>query len=182
MVDHQKQVQFLPFNAINEFMRPDFRLAVVRYALQAVETGDPDQRNRLAQLTRKGVTVPGFRNSAKAPLALRVKPTAEAFEKSAPLVAAILQAWATARPELAQRVHALLAERGWEVLPVEAERAKLPGFMIHWPKGDDFETLVSAYQAAYPQATETSDEISLMAVWIGNRLPYDLDETPAEAS
>lgn len=182
MVDHQKQAQFLPFHAINEFMRSDFRLAVVRAALQAVEETVSEQRGRIEQLTRKQVSVPGFRNSAKAPLALRVKPTADAFEKSAPLVAAILHTWAAARPELAERVYQLLTGRGWEVLPVEADRTKLPGFMIHWPKGDDFEVLVNAYQAAYPEPAETSDDISLMVVWISNRLPYDLDEDEPEAA
>lgn len=182
MVDRQKQAQFLPFHAINEFMRPDFRLNVVRSALQSAEESAPDQRSRIEQLTRKLVNVPGFRNSAKAPLALRVKPTADAFEKSAPLVAAILHTWAAARPELAERVHQLLTGRGWEVLPVAADRTKLPGFMIHWPKGEDFEALVNAYQAAHPEAAESSDDISLMVVWISNRLPYDLDEDESEAA
>lgn len=177
MADSHKHAQYLPFHAINEFMRPDFRLGVVRSALQSVENTSGEGHHRLEQLTRKQVSVPGFRNSAKAPLALRLKPTAEAFEKSAPLVAAILSAWAAARPELASRVFQFLSERRWEVLPVEAERSKLPGFLIHWPKGEDFEVLVSAYQSAYPEPAETGDDISLMVVWISNRLPYDLDET-----
>ena len=179
MADDQKQAQFLPFHAINEFMRPDFRVEVVRSALQAVEASS-ENRSRLDQLTRKHVSVPGFRNSAKAPLGLRVKPTAEAFEKSPQLVAAILSAWAAARPELASRVHQLLTERSWEILPLEAERARLPGFLIHWPKGEDFELLVQAFQTAFPDAAETSDEISLMVVWVSDRLPYDVDENDAE--
>ena len=182
MTDSQKHAQFLPFHALNEFMRPDFRLGVVRSALQSLEGASPEQRGRLDQLTRKLVNVPGFRNSAKAPLALRVKPTAEAFEKSAPLVAGIVSAWASTRPELAGRVHQLLTERGWEVLPVDAERSKLPGFMIHWPKGEDFSVLVEAYHAAYSEPAETDDDISLMVVWISNRLPYDLDEDESEAA
>ena len=179
MTDDQKQAQFLPFHAINEFMRSDFRYEVIRSALQAVEAAG-ENRARLDQLTRKHVSVPGFRNSAKAPLGLRVKPTAEAFEKSPQLVAAILSAWAAARPELASRVHQLLTERDWKILPLEAERSKLPGFLTHWPKGEDFETLVQAYQAAFPDANETSDEISLMVVWLSDRLPYDLDENDTQ--
>ena len=73
---------------------------------------------------------PGFRNSAKAPVAKRVKPTAEAFTKSPHLVAAILSAWAAANVEFRQRVYDLLTERGWELLPVDADRAQLPGFPI----------------------------------------------------
>ncbi|HWQ84762.1 MAG TPA: hypothetical protein VN363_09355 [Anaerolineales bacterium] len=181
MTDHPDHAQFLPFHAINEFMRPDFRLGVVRSALQSVESALPEKRSRLDQLTRKLVTVPGFRNSAKAPLALRARPAAEAFEKSAPLAAAIISAWAAARPELASRTHQLLSERGWEILPLEADRAKLPGFMIHWPKGDDFETLLAAYKTANPEDDTVDDEISLMVVWVGNRLPYDQDDDAGEA-
>lgn len=182
MSDPHTHAQFLPFHAINEFMRPDFRLAVVRSALQPAENISGESRGRLDQLTRKLVNVPGFRNSAKAPLSLRIKPTAEAFEKSAPLVAAILSAWSAARPELAGQVHQLLVERGWEVLPVDADRTKLPGFMMHWPKGDEFAVLAEAFKNAYPESTAIDDEISLMVVWLSTRLPYDQDEAEDETA
>jgi len=180
MSDSHTHAQFLPFHAINEFMRPDFRLAVIRSALQSTENISPEARGRLDQLTRKLVKVPGFRNSAKAPLGLRLKPTAEAFEKSAPLVAAVISAWTAARPELASQVHQLLVARSWEVLPVESDRAKLPGFMIHWPKGEEFSVLAEAFKTAHPESTATDDEISLMVVWLSTRLPYDQDEAEAE--
>ena len=169
-----KQARFLPFHAINEFMRTDFRAEVVRSALQALPSLPEDQRAQIDKLTRRVVKVPGFRNSTKAPASLRVKPTAEAFEKSAGLVAAILSAWSVAHPDLRAEVFDLLTERGWEILPAETDRTKLPGFLSRWPKGEDFETLTAAYAERYPESVASSDEVSLMVVWLSGRLPYEL--------
>jgi hypothetical protein len=170
----QEKAQFLPFHAINEFMRPDFRLEVVRSALYALPNLPEDFRPPIDRLTRKVVQVPGFRNSVKAPTALKVKPTAEAFEKSSDLVAAVLSAWAEAHPELRQQVYDLLVSRDWKVLPPEADRTKIPGFLTRWPKGEDFDVLNNAYAEKYPGSQTSNDQVSLMVVWISSRLPYQL--------
>ena len=170
----KKQARFLPFHALNEFMRPDYRSEVVRTALLALPGLPESQRDQVEKLTRRAVKVPGFRNSAKAPAALRVKPTAEAFEKSAGLVAAILSAWCETRTQLRAQVYDLLTERGWEILPVEADRTKIPGFLTRWPKGEDFETLTGAYAERFPESEAGSDDVSLMVVWLSGRLPYEL--------
>jgi hypothetical protein len=169
-----KHASFLPFHAINEFMRPDYRAEVVRAALQALPALSELQRAQIEKLTRRSVKVPGFRNSAKAPAALRVKPTAEAFEKSSGLVAAILSAWSEAHPQLRSEINDLLADRGWEILPIEADRTKIPGFLTRWPKGEDFETLTKAFAERYPQSEAASDDVSLMVVWLSGRLPYEI--------
>jgi hypothetical protein len=132
------------------------------------------------RMTRKVVRVPGFRNSLKAPTPMKVKPMAEAFEKSPDLVAAILSAWAEARPVLRQQVYDLLVARGWDILPPEADRTQLPGFFIKWPHDEDFEKLNSAYSERYPDAQETSDDVSLMVVWVSTRLPYQIDDEEDE--
>jgi hypothetical protein len=169
-------VQFLPFHAVNEFMRNDFRLEVVRTTLGALP-GLPDQfRIPIEQMTRRIVQVPGFRNSAKAPLNKRVKPTAEAFEKSPDLVGAILSAWAEAHPDLRQQVYDLLIERSWELLPPAADRTQLPGFGITWPNGENFELLYQTFTERYPAVNVNSDNVSLMIVWLAVRLPYQFDE------
>jgi hypothetical protein len=185
-----KKARFLPFHAINDFMRPDFRLAVVRAALQAAPGMPDDLRQPLDRLVKKAVKVPGFRDGSKAPTPLKVRPTAEAFEKSPDLVGAVLAVWAQSNPGLGQQVYDLLVEKGWEVLPLEANRAKLPGFMPAWPKGQDFEALNQAFHEKYPQAEAANDDISLMVVWVSGRLPYategedeqDSADEPAEAS
>jgi hypothetical protein len=167
-----KLAQFMPFNAINEFMRDEYRLQVIRVTFDALPSLPDEFRRPIDHLTRKVVQVPGFRNSSKAPLAIRVKPTAEAFEKSPQLVAAILAAWAATHADLSQRVYDLLVSRNWEVLPPSADRTKLPGFITKWPKGENFEVLSAAYIAKYPDQPVSSDDVSLMVVWISTRLPY----------
>jgi hypothetical protein len=172
--------QFLPFHAVNEFMRNDYRLEVIRNTLGALAALPDGFRIPIDQLTRSIVQVPGFRNSAKAPLGKRVKPTAEAFENNSHMAAAILSAWAEAHPDLRQQVYDLLVERQWEVLPPEADRTQLPGFMITWPKGEDFEQLIKAFIEKYPVAGVNHDDVSLMVVWISVRLPYQFEDDEEE--
>jgi hypothetical protein len=182
----EKKQEFLPFHAINEFMREDYRQAVVRAALHSTQQLPAEYREAIEKQTKRTVKVPGFRNSALAPAGVRVAPTASAFEKSPDLVGAILAAWAETHTELRQQVFDLLTERGWELLPLEVNRAKLPGFMVHWPKGEDFDGICKAFTEKYPQSTAPTDDISLMTVWLGDRLPYKVEgedeEQPEETA
>jgi hypothetical protein len=173
--------EFLPFHALNEFMRPDYRLTVVRSALTALPRLPASFRSPVDKLTRKIVHVPGFRDGTQAPVPLRIAPTADAFQKSPELVAAILSAWAESQTDLRAKVHTLLQSRNWELLPPEADRTKLPGFMTKWPKGEDFDILNTAFSEAHPGETATTDDVSLMIVWLSVRLPYAAheDEPPA---
>lgn len=192
----ENQVEFLPFHAINEFMRDDFRLAVIRSALGALSSLPESHRLTLNRLTNKLVKIPGFRNSDKAPALVRAIPTAKAFEKSPELVAAILNTWAEAHASLRTQVYEILVARGWKtfsaemlnpanlpalktandwgILPVEADRTKLPGFLAFWPQGETFEALYQAYSEKFPQEPASLDETSLMAVWLALRLPYQI--------
>ena len=170
-----KKQEFLPFHAINEFMRDDYRLIVVRSALHGAGQLPAEIREAIEKQTKRSVKVPGFRNSALAPAGVRVTPTVSAFEKYPDLVGAILAAWAEVHVELRQQVFDLLTERGWELLPIDVNRARLPGFMIHWPKGEDFEVIHKAFLEKYPQSQSESDDISLMTVWLGDRLPYKVE-------
>jgi hypothetical protein len=175
-----KTVQFLPYHALNEFMRPDFRLTVVRTALTALPSLPKHFRDPIDKLTKRIVHVPGFRDGTQAPPALKVAPTAEAFQKSPDLVAAILAAWAESQSELRIKVYDLLKARGWELLPIEADRTKVPGFLTKWPKGEDFDILNKAFAEVNGEGLGTTDDVSLMVVWLSGRLPYlgDEDEEP----
>jgi hypothetical protein len=181
MDDNNKQAQFLPFHAINEFMRSDYRFGIVRTALVALPTLPRNLRAPIDRITKKTIKVTGFRNSAKSPAAVRTKPTADAFEKNPDLVAAILSAWAETKPELRQQVYDLLIERGWEVLPPDADRTKLPGFLPVWPKNEDFDTLNNAFFEKYAHTKHSNDDISLMVVWISSRLPYDVESSEEDS-
>ena len=172
--------EFLPFHALNEFMRPSYRLTVVRAALTHLPKLPNHFRVPIDKITKQIVRVPGFRDGVQAPAALKAGPVASAFEKSPELVAAVLAAWAETQTELRSRVYDLLKARGWEVLPLEADRAKLPGFLTYWPKGEDFDILNTAYRAAHPGDEASTDDVSLMVVWVSGRLPYQLDEDESD--
>ncbi|GAB4581281.1 MAG: hypothetical protein Fur0022_40280 [Anaerolineales bacterium] len=182
-----KKVSFLPFHALSQFMRDDFRQTVIRRTMNALPDLPDHLRANIDKQTKRFITIPGFRNSIKAPLGLKIRQMNEAFEKRADLVSALLAGWAETHAELRQQVYDLLIERGWEVLPLEADRTKLPGFITIWPANEDFEVLNAAYKAKHPETEATEDDVSLMAAWISTRLPFEVegeeqDEEEAEAS
>ena len=191
------ETEFLPFHAINEFMRPDFRLSVIRETLSNQEKVGEQYAHELNQQIKKKVTVPGFRNSDKAPTLVKVLPTSKAFEKYPDLVSALLACWAENQAELRDQVFAMLKNRNWPMIkesegieisalspevikswpifPINFNRAKLPGFFTHWPKGEDFEALYKNYSSLFPDSNASLDKVSLMVVWLTIRLPYLVD-------
>lgn len=193
-----EKTEFLPFHAINEYMRPDFRLKIIRDTLTAQSSLDENLANELNQQIKKKVTVPGFRNSDKAPALIKVLPTSKAFEKNPELVAVLLSCWAETQPDLRDQVYALLKSRGWPifpeteafdtsalnmeiikqwpVFPIKINRTKLPGFFTHWPNNEDFEALYKSYTELYPDADTSIDMVSLMVVWLTMRLPLQVDK------
>jgi hypothetical protein len=182
LLSMSKQVSFLPFHTLSRFMRDDYRQTIVRTTMNAYPTLPDDLRAAIDKQTKRHVSVPGFRNSAKAPTALKIRSMNEAFEKRADLVGAILAGWAETQADLRQQVYELLTSRGWEVLPLEADRTKLPGFLTVWPAKEDFEVLNEAFKEKYPESEATTDDVSLMAVWISTRLPLAVEGEDEEES
>jgi hypothetical protein len=192
-----ENTEFLPFHAINEYMRPDFRLKVIRESLNAQATLEEHLSSDLNHKIKKYVTVPGFRSSDKAPALVKVLPTSKAFEKNPDLVAVILSCWAEIQSKLREQAYALLVQRKWPifpeneeiaptasipdtikewpVFPITMDRTKLPGFYIHWPKGEDFEALYKTFSELYPDTDASIDKVSLMVVWLSMRLPFQVD-------
>ena len=176
-----EKVEYLPFHAINEFMRDDYRLAVISEVLTNQDKLAAEKRSILGKIISRYVTVQGFRNGNLAPVGRKAKGTATLFERSPELVAVVVESWSRLHEELAKIVFEVLTEREWNDLqPLEFDRSQLPGFLIHWPKTDTFEELIKAVYEKGPELNESDDNISLMAVWIGNRLPYDLYESATE--
>jgi len=169
----KKQAEYIPIHAINEFMRNDYRLTVIRTALSALSGLERGLSVPIDRLTKKLVRVPGFRNSVKAPVSVKAVAMVKPFEKSPKLVAAILAAWAESKAELRQQVYNLLTGREWKILPVEADRTKLPGFLTRWPEEDSFEVLYTAYTEANPDYDASIDDVSLMVTWLAGRLPIE---------
>ncbi len=170
----EKKIQYLPFHAVNEFMRDDYRLVVLQEVFSSMEKCTNLQRQLITRLVSRGLQIPGFRNSSQAPVSMRIKHSASLFEKSSEFAATIMECWSNLHQELKKIIVPLLKERGWNPQPLELDRSLLPGFMIDWPKTDTFEVLIKAVREAQPTLDESDDNICLMVVWMGNRLPYDL--------
>lgn len=172
-MDEKRKVEFIPFHAINEFMRNDFRLSVLRTTLAMLPKLDRKFSTPINRLTQKHVKVAGFRNSVKAPASVKAVAMVKAFEKEPKLVASVLDAWAESYADLRQKVYNLLVNRAWVLLPIETDRTRLPGFLTRWPEDDDYEVLYDAFNQAYPESQASIDEVSLMVVWLAGRLPIE---------
>ncbi len=177
---NDQSVEFLPYHAINEFMRDDYRLQVIQEVFNNENLLEEDLRNSFDKMTRLALKVPGFRNSAKAPTRVKIKPAVDAFERNPFFVAVVLECWSIMHLELKKNVYAQLSGRGWQILPVDTDRTQLPGFLMTWPAGETFEKLVTAFQELYPDDHQQPDDISLMVVWLSGRLPYQEDDEELE--
>jgi hypothetical protein len=191
----EQEINFLPFHAINEFMRNDYRLSVIRAALTAAPGLPEALRKPIDMAVKHNVKVPGFRNAEKAPTAIKAIAMSKAFEKSAEVVGVILAGWAASKPELHQQVTQVLETSGWQFFPTElsmeslsldklkewailppaVDRTRLPGFVTAWPKDQSFESLYESFTTTYPDVDESIDNVSLMVVWITMRLPVDVE-------
>ena len=171
---NDKHAQFLPFHAINEFMVSDYRQKVIQAVFAGFDRLPGERRSAINGLVKRHVQVPGFRNSAQAPAGLKARSSASLFEKRPDYAAHILQGWSELHPELRQKVYDFLKAREWEVLPAEADRTKIPGFLPEWPEGQDYDVLGEGYAAMYPDDTVNENDLRLMIVWLAGRLPYDM--------
>ncbi len=98
------KVRFLPFNAINIFMRPDYQVKVIKQVCISAPTLSDEIKKKFNAFTRKYISVPGFRNSALAPVGLRTTPYISAFEKKPELAAFTLDLWFRLNQSLAEKV------------------------------------------------------------------------------
>ena len=156
----ENELEFIPFHAINEFMRNDFRLNVIRKTLLSLNELDRKYRAPIDQMTKKYVKVAGFRNSTKAPASVKAVAMVKAFEVQPKLVAAILEAWTISQPDFRQQVN-------------DINRSRLPGFLTRWPAEDDYDVLYDAFISAHPESEVSIDQTSLMIIWLAGRLPID---------
>jgi hypothetical protein len=179
--ERNNEIAFLPFYAINKYIRDEYRLSVIRSTIQAIPDLPAGLRSTIERIIRQSVNVPGFRNGAKAPSGLLIKPLVSAFEKKSVVVAAILAAWVEIHTGLRDQVFSLLKARNWDMHPVDADRMNLPGFIPNLPAGENFESLTQAFIEMFPDEKVESDDVLLMSVWLSGRLPYKTaDETITE--
>ncbi len=176
-MDDKDTVEFLPFNAINQFMISEYRLEVIREVLANLDHLSPSQRSTMVGLIKRLFKLPGFRNPTLAPLPIKVRGAVSPFEKNAEFTAQVLADWAEIRSELMTQVYHFLKERSWEILPLDTDRTKIPGFLVRWPKEETYEVLNQAFNDKYPESKASDYDVRLMIVWISGRLPYDMVET-----
>lgn len=172
-MNKKDKVEFIPHHAINEFMRSDFRLNIIRTTLTMLPKLGHQYRNSIDRLTRKYVKVAGFRNSVKAPISLKSVALVKPFSQHPDLVVAILSAWAASNQDLQIGVFELLTDKSWILLPINADRTKLPGFLTTWPIEDDYECIYQIFVKNNPDTQVSIDETSLMAIWLSGRLPIN---------
>jgi len=171
-----KKARFLPFHAINEYMLDDYRQLVIQSVLGNFKKLSEEQQRKINSLIKNNVRVQGFRNSAVAPLPLKINGCIETFKKSHEFVAQVLSAWSEINSETKKTIFGYLEERSWKLLPIDVDRSLLPGFMLEWPDEDSFEILIDSFREKYPDYSLSDDDISLMVVWLSNRLPYEMVE------
>lgn len=169
----EKKVKFIPFNAINEFMIDSYRNKVLQTAFTGINSIPASLKSNLLGTVKRSVNVPGFRNSAQAPARIIATHSAKAFERIPEFTGQVLTAWALLHQELAVRVHQVLTGMGWELLPIDADRTRLPGFLTRWPDQANYDTLGEAYKAQFPENQEDENDLRLMAVWLSGRLPIE---------
>jgi len=171
-----KKARFLPFHAINEYMLDDYRQLVIQSVLGNFNKLSEERQRKIKSLIKNLVRVQGFRNSSVAPLPLKINGCIDTYKKSHEFVAQILAAWSEINFETKKTIFHYLEERSWKLLPIEADRSLLPGFMLEWPKEDSFEILIDSFREKYPDYSLSDDDVSLMVVWLSNRLPYEMVE------
>jgi len=174
-MDNNK-AEFFPFHGINEYMLPDYRLHVIQMVFLKLDQLPGERRSAINGLVKKHVQVPGFRNSTQAPAGIKGRSAISTFERRPEFTAQILQGWSELNPALRQKVYEFLKAREWELLPPEADRTKLPGFLVEWPKGQDYDVLGAAFNEMYPGLEYAENDLRLMIVWLAGRLPYDMYE------
>jgi hypothetical protein len=174
------QAQFVPFHAISQFMMVEYRQEILHRVFSRLDHLPAERKSTIQNQIKRYLKLPGFRNGGLAPLPLKVKGAGAAFEKHPDFVAQVLMAWSELNLDLRQQVHDLLVERKWEVLPVDVERSKLPGFLTRWPKEETYDVLDAAFAAKYPEVKVHEYDIRLMIVWVSGRLPYDMVEDEEE--
>jgi len=171
-----KKVRFLPFHAINEYMLDDYRQMVVQSVLGNFDKLSEDRKRKINSIIKSFVRIQGFRNSSVAPLPLKINGCINTFKKSHEFVAQILSAWSEINPESKLIIFDFLVEKSWKLLPIDVDRSVLPGFMAEWPKEDSFEELIQSFRGKNPDYVISDDDISLMVVWLSNRLPFEMVE------
>ena len=157
-------------------MIDDFRQQVIHTVFVNFNKLTDEQQRHINSLVRKNVKVQGFRNSALAPMQLKINGCVETFRKSHQFVAQILSAWCKIYFELRKNIYDFLVERTWPLLPIDTDRSLLPGFMVEWPADEKFEVLTQTFREKFSDSSVSDDDISLMIVWLSNHLPYEMVE------
>jgi hypothetical protein len=179
-MSNNDSISYYPFSAINQFMVNEYRNKVLQQVFSQFEQLPGYLKSGIGSSVKKTVQVPGFRNSNLAPSGLKARHSVNSFERNPMFCGQILQAWSELHADLRVKVFDLLDTRGWKLLPVTTDRTAIPGFMINWPKEENYELLNQAFDEKYSGHTESVDDIRLMVVWLSGILPVGMGEDDEE--
>jgi hypothetical protein len=155
MALHHKEAQEHPANVVFALMEDrDFRYSVIRPALAK-------DKEALCRLTTGKHQVKGFRNIAKAPIALILPTISEEANLSAELARRILDHWLSEQQALRDAVAAKLGEAGYEI----RENIFDDEGMVVWHALSD-EVATAQFEGAF-LPDEDSNAVMLMSLLLG---------------
>jgi hypothetical protein len=163
----------LPYKAINVYMEQDYLESVLGSVLAGVKKLPKQDQINFAQFLKKHVSVLGFRDPGRAPLALQVKALAKVFEDKDEVVPVILSYWTKVNKKLVKPIKTWLEAEGFKKLSAEREFVEGEGFIADWPKKLAFDKMVKAFEKDNADVKVSQDDLVLMALWLTGQLPND---------
>ena len=163
----------IPFIFINNVMKTDYREAVIRKVFASRGLLSSETNRQINEVIRKFVTVPNFRpgRANKAPTAIKVKGTAQSFERNNEVCSTFLQAWI----EVSQKLHNAVNQ--YVSTNSELKTNKIDwqlGFPAYWASSD-MTASSSAFREQFPEYAEQDDDVCLMLCFELGKLPVPDD-------
>ena len=165
------EVEMLPYKAINIFMEQDYLEKVLGTVITGVKKLPKKDQIAFAQFSKKHLSVLGFRDPNRAPVALQVNAFAKVFEERDDVIPFTLSIWTKINQKLAKGVKSWLEAEGFKNLALEREFDEEGGFAADWPDKLSFEKLVKKFEKDNPDVEFEQDDLILLALWISGLLP-----------
>jgi hypothetical protein len=162
---------YKPMVGLNVYLEPYFRSEIIEKVYANIPELSDEIRRDLIRLTKDELKVPGFRNPMLAPLALRIRAAEKKFEKDSNFVKQILASWSDLHRYLLNDSLESLKTLGFNILDTATEYPDPENaFYIGWPEGINYKTIHEEL-SKNPDNKLTSDENSLLCIWLTGYLP-----------
>lgn len=158
-----------PIIIINNVMNSDYRETVIRKVFTSRGMLSSETNHRVDEVVRKFVTVPNFRpgHAHKAPTVVKVKRTAQSFERIHEVCSVFLEAWVEASLELQNAITQYASiNPGFKANKINWQS----GFPAYW-SCSDMVAVSNAFREQFPDYAEQDDDVCLMLCLELGRLP-----------